>query len=142
MLFGEVCPENSREIPAKFCPFFREFVPKNLAKIDFFSATYQKPCLSQLKLFFRGLKSFRHSQCTLIPSPQLRWGFSYLNNSSFFVVLVSRAVATEGNNVAFNPLFGVMSALCCTSSYTSQGFKINLGKKEKSKNKYTVLLVK
>jgi len=31
--------------PAKSADFFREFVPKNPAKIDFFSATYQKPCL-------------------------------------------------------------------------------------------------
>ena len=32
LLFGEVCPENSREIGR----FFREFVPKNPAKFDFF----------------------------------------------------------------------------------------------------------
>ena len=32
MLFGEVFPQNSREIGR----FFREFVPKNLAKFDFF----------------------------------------------------------------------------------------------------------
>ena len=32
LLFGEVCPENSREIS----PFFREVVPKNPAKFDFF----------------------------------------------------------------------------------------------------------
>ena len=30
LLFGEVCPENSREIGR----FFREFVPKNPAKFD------------------------------------------------------------------------------------------------------------
>ena len=30
--FGEVCPENSREISR----FFREFVPKNPTKFDFF----------------------------------------------------------------------------------------------------------
>ena len=32
LLFGEVCPENSREISR----FFHEFVPKNPAKSDFF----------------------------------------------------------------------------------------------------------
>ena len=32
LLLGEVCPENSREIGR----FFREFVPKNPAKFDFF----------------------------------------------------------------------------------------------------------
>ena len=32
-------PQNSREIGR----FFHEFVPKNPAKSDFFSATYQKP---------------------------------------------------------------------------------------------------
>ena len=32
--------QNSREIGR----FFREFVPENPAKFDFFSATYQKPC--------------------------------------------------------------------------------------------------
>ena len=32
LLFGEVCPENSREIGQ----FFREFVPKNPTKFDFF----------------------------------------------------------------------------------------------------------
>ena len=32
LLFGEICPENSREISR----FFREFVPKNPAKFDFF----------------------------------------------------------------------------------------------------------
>ena len=32
LLFGEVCPENSREIGR----FFREFAPKNTAKFDFF----------------------------------------------------------------------------------------------------------
>ena len=34
-------PRNFREIGR----FFREFVPENPAKFDFFSATYQKPCL-------------------------------------------------------------------------------------------------
>ena len=33
-------PRNFREIGR----FFREFVPENPAKFDFFSATYQKPC--------------------------------------------------------------------------------------------------
>ena len=32
LLFGEVCPENSREIGQ----FSREFTPKNTAKVDFF----------------------------------------------------------------------------------------------------------
>ena len=40
MISGQVCPENSREIGR----FFRDFVPKNPAKFDFFSTTYQKPC--------------------------------------------------------------------------------------------------
>ena len=39
LLFSEVCPKKSREIGQ----FFREFVPKNPVKFDFFSATYQKP---------------------------------------------------------------------------------------------------
>ena len=34
-------PRNSREIGR----FFREFVPENPAKFDFFPATYQKPCI-------------------------------------------------------------------------------------------------
>ena len=37
--FSETGLENSREIGR----FFREFVPENPAKFDFFSATYQKP---------------------------------------------------------------------------------------------------
>ena len=41
LIFGYVCLENSGEIGR----FFREFAPKNPAKFDFFSATYQKPCL-------------------------------------------------------------------------------------------------
>ena len=41
LIFGYVCLENSGEIGR----FFREFVPKNPAKFDFFSATYQKPCI-------------------------------------------------------------------------------------------------
>ena len=39
MLFGEVCPQNSREIGR----FFREFVPKNLAKFDFFPRPIRSP---------------------------------------------------------------------------------------------------
>ena len=38
LIFGYVCLENSGEIGR----FFRKFVPKNPAKFDFFSATYQK----------------------------------------------------------------------------------------------------
>ena len=34
--FGETGLENSREIPAKSAVFFREFVPENPAKFDFF----------------------------------------------------------------------------------------------------------
>ena len=49
LLFGEVCPENSREIGR----FFREFVPKNPAKFDFFfrdlSEALYKVCQSQLQ---------------------------------------------------------------------------------------------
>ena len=41
LFLGEVCPENYREIGR----FFWEFVPKNPTKFDFFSATYQKPCI-------------------------------------------------------------------------------------------------
>ena len=37
LLFSEVCPENSREIPAKLAIFS--------ANLTFSSATYQKPCL-------------------------------------------------------------------------------------------------
>ena len=43
LLFGEVCPKTFHEIGQ----FFREFVPKNPAKFDFFSATYQKSWLWQ-----------------------------------------------------------------------------------------------
>ena len=43
LLSGQVSPENSHEIPAKLADFFRNFVPKNPAKFDFFSTTYQKP---------------------------------------------------------------------------------------------------
>ena len=39
MLFGEVFPQNSREIGR----FFREFVPKNLAKFDFFPRPIRSP---------------------------------------------------------------------------------------------------
>ena len=41
LIFGYVCLENSGEIGRFFC----EFAPKNPAKFDFFSATYQKPCI-------------------------------------------------------------------------------------------------
>ena len=41
LIFRYVCLENSGEIGR----FFREFAPKNPAKFDFFSATYQKPCI-------------------------------------------------------------------------------------------------
>ena len=41
LFLGEVCPENCCEIGR----FFWEFVPKNPTKFDFFSATYQKPCI-------------------------------------------------------------------------------------------------
>ena len=39
--FGWVWPENSCEIGR----FFLEFAPKNPTKFDFFSSTYQKPCI-------------------------------------------------------------------------------------------------
>ena len=42
--FSETGLENSREIGR----FFREFVPENPAKFDFFFATYQKPCMYEL----------------------------------------------------------------------------------------------
>ena len=38
---AEFAPENS----CKIGQFFREFAPENPAKFDFFSATYQKPCI-------------------------------------------------------------------------------------------------
>ena len=41
LFLGEVFPENYCEIGR----FFWEFVPKNPTKFDFFSATYQKPCI-------------------------------------------------------------------------------------------------
>ena len=41
IFFSQTGLENSREIGR----FFREFVPKNPAKFDFFSTTYQKPCV-------------------------------------------------------------------------------------------------
>ena len=40
--FPRKFPRNSREIDWFFC----KFVPKNPAKFDFFSLTYQKPCLN------------------------------------------------------------------------------------------------
>ena len=40
LIFGDVCPENCREIGR----FIHEFAPKNPVKYDFFSATYQKFC--------------------------------------------------------------------------------------------------
>ena len=41
LIFSWVWPENSCEIGR----FFLEFAPKNPTKFDFFSATYQKPCI-------------------------------------------------------------------------------------------------
>ena len=41
LIFSWVCPENSCEIGW----FFGEFAPKKPAKLDFFSVTYQKPCI-------------------------------------------------------------------------------------------------
>ena len=35
------------KIPSKSAISFRKFVPENPAKFDFFSATYQKPCIFQ-----------------------------------------------------------------------------------------------
>ena len=54
LIFGYVCPENSREINQ----FSRKFAPKNPAKFDFFLVTYQKPCIvwcdpSDLKISLR-----------------------------------------------------------------------------------------
>ena len=46
LLFGEVCPENSREIGR----FFREFVPKNPAKFDFFFRDLSEALLRQAPL--------------------------------------------------------------------------------------------
>ena len=48
---AELASQNSREIGR----FFREFVPENPVKFDFFSATYQKPSAGDtvmLSLFF------------------------------------------------------------------------------------------
>ena len=47
LLFGEVCPENSREIPAKTADFSANFslnIPRNLT---FSFAIYLKPCLKK-----------------------------------------------------------------------------------------------
>ena len=44
------------KIPVKFPrnrPFFREFVPENPAKFDFFSTTYQKPCFEQISFVLK-----------------------------------------------------------------------------------------
>ena len=62
LISGEICPENNHKIhrffidcfPAKFAPkipakflqnrpIFPQFCPKNSAKFNFFSTTYQKP---------------------------------------------------------------------------------------------------
>ena len=44
LLSGQVCHENSREIPAKSANFFAIFSQKIPRNLSFFSATYQKPC--------------------------------------------------------------------------------------------------
>ena len=44
LLFGEVCPENSREIPAKSYDFSANMSLKIPWNFTFSSVTYQKPC--------------------------------------------------------------------------------------------------
>ena len=44
LLFGEVCPENSRKIPAKSADFSANFSLKIPQNLTFSSATYQKSC--------------------------------------------------------------------------------------------------
>ena len=43
LLFCEVCPENSREIPAKSADFSANLSLKTPRNLTFSSATYQKP---------------------------------------------------------------------------------------------------
>ena len=45
LLFGEVCPENSLEIPEKSADFSANLSLKIARNLTFSSATYQKPCL-------------------------------------------------------------------------------------------------
>ena len=45
LLFGEVCLENSREMPAKSADFSANLSLKMPRNLTFFSATYQKPWL-------------------------------------------------------------------------------------------------
>ena len=54
------------KIPQKKGRFYCEFVPKNPAKFDFFSATYQKPCIRHSQavfflFFFRGKLLYRQA---------------------------------------------------------------------------------
>ena len=44
LLFGEVCPENSLEIPAKSADFSANLSLKIAQNLTFSSVTYQKPC--------------------------------------------------------------------------------------------------
>ena len=44
LISSEICTENNHKIRNReIGQLFREFIPKNRAKFDFFSATYQKP---------------------------------------------------------------------------------------------------
>ena len=44
LISSEICAENNHKIRNReIGQLFREFIPKNRAKFDFFSATYQKP---------------------------------------------------------------------------------------------------
>ena len=62
----------AQKIPAKFPEigrFFRNFVPKNPAKFDFFSTTYQKPCQTAIilkKWLFTWLYSLNFSSVSPI----------------------------------------------------------------------------
>ena len=47
MLSGQVCPENSGEVPMKSADF-SVILSQKSREIDIFSATYQKPCFIDL----------------------------------------------------------------------------------------------
>ena len=59
LFFGEVCPENFQEIPAKSAVFSANLCPKIPRNLTFFPANYQKPC--PIYLFFLELSSWLSS---------------------------------------------------------------------------------
>ena len=71
-IFSETGLKNSRKIGH----FFREFVPENPAKFDFFSATYQKPCLRYLKTQINASLQLGYRfkpRCSLIEQLQVKY---------------------------------------------------------------------